>query len=83
VQGLVGKQGIEYLRIVTSRNNVLEGGTDINQARCKNFELDIRKDCKPISFCGAVETRKSIIFYKKLLYKIIFDVKRNKFNKNI
>lgn len=55
VTGYMNNIFIEYIRIVSSRGNYILAGTDRNQAKCKKFEFDLRKDEKPISFFGVVD----------------------------
>ena len=62
LMGYASKQGIEYIRIMTNKGNFIAVGSDSNFTRNKRFELDVKKDCKPISLCGTYEERKSIIF---------------------
>lgn len=49
---------IEFIRIRTSRNQILEVGTEKNQAKSKKFTYDIKTNQKPIAFMGAIETKK-------------------------
>lgn len=55
VSGLYNNFFIEYLRIVSSRGNYIMAGTDRNQARCKRFECEVKKDERPIAFFGIVD----------------------------
>jgi hypothetical protein len=49
---------IEFIRIKTTRNQLLEVGTEKNHAKCKKFTYDIKTNEKPISFMGAIESKK-------------------------
>ena len=46
------------MRIRTSRDQILEVGSDRNYTKCKKFTFDIRTNEKPIAFLGAIETKK-------------------------
>lgn len=49
---------IEFIRIKTTRSQMIEVGTEKNQAKCKKFTFDIKTNEKPIAFMGAIETKK-------------------------
>lgn len=55
VTGYHNNYFIEYLRIVSSRGNYIMAGSDKNQAKCRKFEFDIKKEEKPIAFFGIVD----------------------------
>lgn len=57
-------------------------GSDKNQARCKKFEFDIKKDERPISFYGIVDKvnlkkRKPFLIFQMKLY-FIYSKRRRK-----
>lgn len=49
---------IEFIKIQTSRDKVLEVGNYKNLTKCKKFEFDIRTNEKPIAFLGAIDNKK-------------------------
>jgi hypothetical protein len=46
------------MRIRTSRDQLLDVGSDRNSLKCKKFTFDIRNNEKPIAFLGTMENKK-------------------------
>lgn len=53
-------KAVEFLKIQTSRDRVLEVGNEKNRVKCKQFSFDIRNNEKPIAFLGAIDTKKVV-----------------------
>jgi hypothetical protein len=55
VEGFYNFHCLEFLRISTSRGNVLEVGSKRNLTRCKRFSYEIRKNEIPVAFLGSTD----------------------------
>ncbi|EGR28170.1 phosphatidylinositol glycan, putative [Ichthyophthirius multifiliis] len=55
IEGLQGQKQIEYLKLTTSKGKFIEVGSDLNQGRCKKFELPIKTNEIVISFLGNID----------------------------
>lgn len=51
---------IEFMRIRTSRDKILEVGNEKNCIKCKKSTFDIRSHEKPIAFLGAIDNKKVV-----------------------
>lgn len=61
IEGYVNVHHIEYLKVQTSRENILEVGTKKNLTKCKLFSFDIKTDEIPVSFVGHFDISKDDI----------------------
>jgi len=52
-------RGIEFIRIVTSKENMLEVGNPRSLPKCRQHNFDIGSHEKPIAMMGVVENRKT------------------------
>lgn len=55
IEGFYNFFCLEFLRLLTSRGNVLEVGSKKNIARCKKFSYEIKKNEMPVAFLGSVD----------------------------
>lgn len=56
VEGYYNFRCIEFIKITTSRGNLLEVGSIKNLGRCRKFIYEIKKNEIPVSFFGNVDT---------------------------
>lgn len=52
-------RGIEFIRIITSKEHILEIGNPRSLPKCKQHTFDIGSHEKPISILGVIENRKA------------------------
>lgn len=51
-------KSIEYIKIETSKQEIIEVGNSKNIPKCKSYSFDIKHHEKPIAFIGIIENKK-------------------------
>lgn len=60
-------KGIEFIRIMTSKEHILEVGNSKSLPKCKKESFEIGSHEKPIAFMGVIESRKMGSEHRELL----------------